>query len=53
MLKITNSGRGVDILAAVERITDTYFRFYGPYFDKTWQLNDIEQIDGTTGRGSR
>ena len=25
-----------------------YFRFYGPkesYFDKTWQLNDIERID--------
>jgi hypothetical protein len=31
-----------------------YFRFYGPkeaYFDKTWQLNDIERIEPTTGRG--
>jgi hypothetical protein len=30
-----------------------YFRFYGPkeaYFDKSWQLNDIEQVSATVGR---
>jgi len=30
-----------------------YFRFYGPkeaYFDKSWQLNDIEEVSATVGR---
>ena len=29
-----------------------YFRFYGPkeaYFDKSWQLNDVERVGVTTG----
>jgi len=34
----------------------SYFRFYGPkeaYFDKSWQLNDIEKASSTTVGGGR